>query len=174
MTSSLESRRVPAPSEHLDGLCQALVEVGERSYTSFVEPCDAARLDEILPGLAREPWMQASVEFRGAFGGAFRMALPESLARDLVGSFLGLPPGEPADDGQVADLTGEMANMVCGDWLTRACFRRRFDLRPPVVAPLPEGWSPGCWGLPGSPDGALMCLNDQPVCLHLSFVPQSA
>lgn len=174
MTSSLKSRRVPTPSEHLDGLRQALVDVGEGSYTSFVEPCDAARLAEALPGLADDRWLHASVDFRGAFGGTFQMALPESLARELVGSFIGLAPGEPVDDGQVTDLAGEMANMVCGDWLTRACRRRRFDLRPPVVVRLPQGWGPERWNLPGSPDGALMCVNDQPVCLHLSFAGQPA
>jgi len=173
VTSSLRLRRVPSPGEHLDGICQAFVNVAESSYASFVQACDATMLRDALALLGDEDrWLHAAVDFRGAFGGTFQMALPESLARELVATCIGLDPQEQVEDAHVLDLAGEMANMVCGDWLTRACHRRRFDLRPPLVVPLPPGWNPERWGLPGAPDGAVMCVNDVPVCLRLSFVEQ--
>jgi CheY-specific phosphatase CheX len=56
------------------------------------------------------------------------------MARDLAAAFLGMPEDEldPAA-ATVSDLAGELANMVCGCWLTATQPNGLFDLAHPVV-----------------------------------------
>src|SRR5688572_27612230 len=117
--SSASLRRIPNAVEHHDSVLAALVEVAESSFFAFVDPVETEMAGELLamaPG-----WIQATVAFEGAFGGAMQIALAEPLAIELFVSFLGLEPGDVPDDEKLFDLVGELCNMVCGLWLTRSC-----------------------------------------------------
>ena len=87
-------------------------------------------------------WLCASVSFSGAFGGQMDPALPEGLARELLGAFIGEPDPATIADLDLLDGTGEFANVTCGDWLTRSCWRRRFDLTRPDVQQMADDWQP--------------------------------
>jgi len=155
-------RRTPDATEYHDSVREALVEVAENSFFAFVDPVEPEAAGEVLsmaPG-----WLQATVVFEGAFGGAMQIALAEPLAVELFASFLGLDPGEVPDDARLFDLVGEFGNMVCGSWLTRNCQRRRFDLRHPEVVRLTSD-------APPRTEAALLVvtLNGQPACLRLTF-----
>lgn len=160
--SSANLRRTPDATEHHDSVRDALVEVAENSFFAYVDPLDMAGFEE-LAGTA-ETWLRADVHFTGAFGGHMALLLPETLARELHASFLGAPPDEVAEDGPLFDLVGELANMVCGSWLTRTCQRRRFDLEHPAVARVQ---SPGAG--PDPTADLLVALNSQPAWLTLTF-----
>jgi CheY-specific phosphatase CheX len=160
--SSASLRRIPDALEHHDSVREALVEVAESSFFAFVDPVEADVAGELL---AMVPvWIQATVAFEGAFGGAMQIALAEPLAIELFGSFLGLEPGDGPDDAKLFDLVGELCNMVCGSWLTRTCQSRRFDLHHPEVMRLTAAEAPQAGA-----DRLVLTLNGQPVCLRLTF-----
>lgn len=170
MCSQLSQRRVPAFSEHVDALKQAVVDVAQESYFSFAEFCGEERFAEALGMLpeaaAGAPrWLSAHVSFAGAFAGRVTVTLPYTLAADMAAALGGLMPGDDISEALVADATGEFANMVCGTWLTRACARRKFDLDSPAVTFVS--------GMPTarSDEEELLLINDWPVKLAVVFEP---
>jgi CheY-specific phosphatase CheX len=155
-------RHTPSPAEHHDALREALVEVAESSFFAYVDVADPERFRELA--VRTDKWIQATVLFDGAFGGAVMIVLSESLARELFNAFLGAEPGVVALDGPLFDLVGEFGNMVCGSWLTRTCQRRRFDLRHPEVSRVLREQV-----TPEEQDCLLLAINDQPCYVRLAF-----
>ena len=161
MFSQSSRRRTPDAREHLASARTALVDVAENSFFAFVDPVGDAAFQELA--VAVPVWMQASVRFDGAFGGWMHVVLAEPLALDLYAAFLGLEPGDTPRDESLFDLVGEFGNMVCGLWLTRACQRRRFDLKHPEVTRLDA--------LPAGPaaGAVLASINGHAARVHLAF-----
>jgi CheY-specific phosphatase CheX len=129
----MSSPRSPQPADGLAALGTAAVQVAEDSLFAYAEACalsHAADLVQKRP--ATEPWLAASVAFTGPFEGVVRLALPRALAADLAGAFCGVRP-QSLDAAQIADFAGELANMVCGLWLTQTHRTERFALAAPVV-----------------------------------------
>lgn len=182
--SSLRSRHVPTFAEHEAQLRHALVDVAESSFFAFTAASDAEHFGDLVvsppvfdaeaaPGPAH--WLVAAVGFSGAFSGRVEIAMSEALAEQLLASLLGCGPDEPLGEAQVFDSTGEFCNQVCGTWLTRACQRRRFDLRPPEVTRMPPGWLPLDPVPAGDHDGqVLVTLNDLPLRLRIHFEHERA
>ena len=130
----MSSLRSPRPPDGLAELGDAAVRVAEDSLFAYAEPCDAANATGLIRArTAVEPWLAASVAFTGPFDGEVRVSLPRPLCADLAGAFCGVPP-DSLDPAQVADFAGELANMVCGSWLTQTHRTERFALASPVVA----------------------------------------
>ena len=167
--SSLRSLQPPCAPDGLAALGAAAVRVAEDSLFAFAEPCEAARTTAMLRARPEaEPWLSASVTFTGPFDGTVRVSLPETLAADLGSAFSGLPAAA-LDDHQIADFAGELANMVCGRWLTLTHRAERFELAAPVVARAAAAttFDPGAIGV---------ALNDSPLLIALSAgspVPQA-
>jgi CheY-specific phosphatase CheX len=140
------------------------VRVAEDSLFAYAEPCEAARTTAMLQARpVDEPWLSASVTFCGPFEGSVRVSLPRALAADLGGAFSGLPP-TALDDPQLADFAGELANMVCGRWLTLTHRAERFELAAPVVA----GAVAGTVAATFEPGAIGVALNDSPLLIALS------
>ena len=177
--SSLKSRQAPTFAEHADSLRAALIEVAENSFFAFAVPLDTEQFADLVrnpvsfdPDQPPTPgrWLVTTVHFDGAFAGFVEVATLESLAQQLLAAFSGMGPDEPAEPAQLADSIGEFGNQVCGTWLTRACQRRRFDLRPPVVEARPADWLPLDAAPASAHDGDLfLSLNDSPVRLRVHF-----
>jgi CheY-specific phosphatase CheX len=168
MFSQPSRRKVPLPSEHVEALRKALVDVAQESFFSFAEYCGKDRFDEALPmvdtqDVAGPRWVSARIDFDGAFAGRVTVIVPHVLACDMAAAIGGLMPGDEIPEPLVADSTGEFANMVCGTWLTRSCARRRFDLQPPVVT------SSESLPTSGDDDEELLLVNDWPVKLAVAF-----
>jgi len=129
----MSSLRSPQHPDGLAELGEAAVRVAEDSLFAYAEPCDAARVSGLFQNRPpAEPWLAASVAFTGPFEGAVRVALPRALCADLAGAFCGVRP-QSLELGQVADFAGELANMVCGLWLTHTHRTQKFALAAPVV-----------------------------------------
>ena len=111
----MSSPRSPQPPDGLAELGEAAVRVAEDSLFAYAEP-----------------WLAAAVAFTGPFDGAVRVSLPRALCADLAGAFCGVP-ADSLEDAQIADFAGELANMVCGSWLTQTHRTDRFALASPVV-----------------------------------------
>jgi hypothetical protein len=156
------SRHTPTFAEHRDSLREAVVDVAESSFFAFVDPCDRERFAELSHDV--RSWIQASVLFEGAFGGAVLVVVTEPLANELFSAFLGADPEVVAAEGALFDLLGEFANMISGHWLTQACQRGPFDLHHPEVARLPADQV-----RPDANDCVLVAINDQPCLVRLAY-----
>lgn len=162
----MSSPRSPQPPEGLAALSDAVQQVAEHSLFACAEPCQPSRTAGLLRARpAAEPWLTAAIAFSGPFEGAVRLTLPGALAGDLAGAFCGMP-AHSLDASQVADFAGELANMVCGLWLTQTHRGERFELTAPVVAAATAvdvaaraATEPGAFG---------MALNDTPVLIDLT------
>lgn len=183
----------PSPrfADHESGLWSALVDTAESSFFAFAERCTAARFLELMEQhasaaaaagshhAADEAWLSAAVAFWGPFSGVLEAEVPETLARELLTSFMGLGPDDAVQESQLRDAIGEFANMVCGTWLTRTCCERRFDLGPPRVRRSPRPWSVGLSDRTAESrqderEGVLVgCLNDHPIRVAVRFAPEA-
>src|ERR1051325_11417445 len=100
-------------------LVAAVSDVADRCFFAYAEPCDAGRFAELVDGTSR--WYSATVQFEeGAWSGSVRCLVPKDAAGMMFDAFTGRSADEPpAAKTDVSDLMGELANMVCGAWLTR-------------------------------------------------------
>jgi len=163
--SSLPSPTMMFGTDAAAVLVQAVADVSERSFFAYAEPCDAARFGELADGVPR--WYTASVRFdEPGLAGVVACELPEDLVLMLFDAFTGRDCADPpADPSAVNDLIGELANMVCGAWLTRAANDQTFTLRVPEVTVSQVA-------APQSGDGVLlMAMNDRPVAVLVQELP---
>jgi hypothetical protein len=118
-------------------LLGAVTEVAERCFFATTEPCIDAPVADLGAGHSFV-WLVATVRFEETdHAGDVTCLLPESLARSLFDAFNGRDPLDPAPPvGDLFDLVGEFANMVCGAWLTRLASHQAFVLSQPRVWPL--------------------------------------
>jgi hypothetical protein len=162
----MSSPRSPQRPDGLAALSDAVQQVAEQSLFACAEPCEPPRTASLLQARpAVEPWLTAAIAFSGPFEGVVRLTLPGALARDLAGAFCGVLPGS-LNAAQVADFAGELANMVCGLWLTQTHRSERFALAAPVVA---AATASSVGAMAAADPGALgMALNDTPVLIGLT------
>jgi CheY-specific phosphatase CheX len=157
--------RSPLRPDGLAALGAAALQVAEDSLFAYAEPCEAARIDGLLKGRpVTEPWLSATIAFTGPFEGMVRVALPRALAADLAGAFCGVRP-QSLTPAQVADFAGELANMVCGLWLTQTHRTERFELAAPAVVEVAVGIVAAAAADPGALG---ISLNDTPLLLALA------
>jgi Chemotaxis phosphatase CheX len=149
-------------------LVAAVCDVAERSFFAFAEPCDAGRFAELVDGTDR--WYSAAVEFHeGECSGTVRCLVPDDAALTMFDAFSGRGIDEPAPPpAEVCDLMGEMANMVCGSWLTRAASHQTFSLRTmPVIV------SPACAPIDGE-NWITIAVNDRPFAVAVRIEPSAS
>lgn len=107
---------------------------------------------------------------RGDSSAELRVALSASKG-DPSAELRVIPSGSRGDnegtheDERIMDLLGELANMVCGSWLSRTCSHDVFSLRTPRVTRMPVGWAPGT--NPGE-TSVLALFNDRPIALWMT------
>lgn len=135
----------PAPPDTEAGpmLLSALAEVAENSLFAF---CDSGSretyleavevMSEATPPDETGTWLHAVVVYHGDSTGAIELGVPAGLARDLCAAFAGEDDPARITDAALHDFHGEVANMVCGLWLTRRSRLQRFDLSAPRVVAL--------------------------------------
>jgi hypothetical protein len=159
----------PAPASHGEALLAAVTEVAENSLFAFADASDQASFDAAAtapPGEGGSDWLRAWVHFSGPIAGRFELAVPEPLARHLGASFAGAETGGEISEGDLVDFTGELANMVCGTWLTRSCRHEAFSLTPPDVhRGQPEAAQAG----DAASESFYLSIDDAPIRLTLCW-----
>jgi len=146
-------------------LVAAVCDVAERSLFAYAEQCDAGRFAELVEGTDR--WYSAAVEFHeGEWNGTVRCLTPEDAALAMFDAFSGRGVEEPAPPAHhIADLMGEVANMVCGAWLTRAASHQTFSLRT-----LPAVVSQACAPV-GGETWITLAVSDRPFAVAVRIEP---
>jgi len=95
---------------------------------------------EMDPGDAK-PEIQAAVHFKGPFSGTLRIAVPKTILAELVANMMG---EESPTEAQGMDALGELANVICGNVISRIAGPERiFDLETPRVVPVGAGADAG-------------------------------
>ena len=122
----------PLPDSQRE-LLAAAADVAENSLFTIADAADEAAFKESAAAVDANCWLHASVRFAGPSVGFLALTLPEPLARRLCTAFSGAPSPEEIAAGDLVDFTGELANMMCGAWLTRASKQESFNLEPPRV-----------------------------------------
>jgi hypothetical protein len=118
--------------ESLRHLAEIAVAVLKASAFAWGE---ARPLAELAPDC--DDVLAALVEFRGPpAAGKIGLTLPRSAAAAIVADILSLDADEVADP-QIEDAVKELANMICGQWLTAV-----FGVEPVFRLGTPEA----CWG----------------------------
>ena len=162
----MSSPRSPQRPDGLEALSAAVRQVAEASLFACAEPYEASRTPGLLQARpVAEPWLSAAIAFSGPFDGVVRMTLPRALAVELAGAFCGVRP-QSLDAAQVADFAGELANMVCGLWLTQTHRSERFELAAPSVAAAATA-DVAAMAAPDSGTQGIV-LNDTPVLIALT------
>ncbi|MEO5820473.1 MAG: chemotaxis protein CheX [Vicinamibacteraceae bacterium] len=162
----MSSPRSPQRAEAFAALGGAAVRVAEDSFFAYAEPCEPTRTARLMQARpVDEPWLAVAIAFTGPFDGVVQVSLPRSLAADLGGAFCGVRP-QSLDGAQIADFAGELANMMCGLWLTQTHRSDRFALAAPVVTQAAAGDVAA--SADADPDGLGIVVNDTPLLLALS------
>jgi hypothetical protein len=127
----------------------------------MVDPCDDERFAALTA--AHRDWLSAVVPFVDhECAGTVTCRLPLPLAWRLFDAFAGRDQDDPAAaPGEIHDLVGEFANMMCGSWLTRAANQRTFTLGQPQVG---AGAAPVAPGV-----GLSVAIDDQPCLIAIEF-----
>jgi CheY-specific phosphatase CheX len=126
----------PPIADYHEALLAAVTGVAENSLFAFVDASDQATFEAatIAPGAdGGNDWLSAGIDFKGPIAGRFELTLSEALARHLCASFAGAETADEIGESDLLDFTGELANMMCGAWLTRAARHDAFSLMPPQV-----------------------------------------
>jgi hypothetical protein len=164
----------PALADYREALPAAVAEVAENSLFSFTDASDQPTFAAAAWTSLSEDgsdWLTAGVDFTGRMAGHFDITVPETLARRLCAAFAGVEQAEEISESDLLDFAGELANMVCGTWLTRSCRQEAFVLTPPRVLRLRP--------IPAAPcDAKCECLylslDDVPIRLQLQWAAGSS
>lgn len=91
--------------------------------------------------------VSADLFFRGNPSGQFGVRVPYKTGQSIASSFLGFDENEVTEQ-QVADVVGELTNMLCGSVLSRLESGVRFELSHPEIDPANTDWKqrPGAQG----------------------------
>ena len=86
------------------------------------------------PGRPAGPLIAASLTFQGAPPGRFGIVVSEALGKTLAANFLGLEDETRLRPPQIAEVVGELTNMVSGAVLSELESNANFDIGAPHLA----------------------------------------
>jgi hypothetical protein len=160
----------PPIVDYRGALLAAVTEVAENSLFAFVDASDQAAFEAATiapPAEGGGDWLRAGIDFNGPIAGRVELTLSEALARHLCASFAGAETAEDIGESDLLDFTGELANMMCGAWLTRASRHDAFTLTPPqVTRGKPQLATPGS----DVPERFYLSIDDAAIRLDLYWI----
>jgi hypothetical protein len=126
--------------------------------TSFLALATLGTPDVLVAVAGEGRWYHATVSFDGPSHGSVHISVPEGLARELFGTFLGFAQSRAAGGAIIEDVMGEFVNMVCGVWLTMLGGEHAFTITPTAVRlgglPAPEEYN------------IILSVNDRPTVVR--------
>lgn len=151
---------VPSTTEWKSALAGVFTEVMEDLAFAFAEAG---------PTMAdtRQSFIHVMMRFSGPLRGKVRMAVPESLCRELSANILGMEADHAESVRLSHDALREILNTICGRFLRELPNNKEgFDLTPPVTGRmrLEE-----VRAFAGSKDAASFLVDDSPVFVGAVF-----
>jgi chemotaxis protein CheY-P-specific phosphatase CheC len=109
---------------------QLLANAGQRALeTMFFTMPDSISCDTQRPPGAL---VAASLTFQGCPPGSFGLILSEPVGRAITANFLGADTEEDVSPAQIAEVSCELTNIICGSVLTDLEANADFDLSMPL------------------------------------------
>lgn len=123
---------------HLEGAASAaegsVEDLLRASARQVLETMFFSTVEGDLPCDAVDRGLSAWIVFSGSLTGRFALVLSEEAAANVATNFLGLT-GEALEAAQEGQVVRELANMVCGRFLSRFAPDGRFDLSGGMALP---------------------------------------
>jgi chemotaxis protein CheY-P-specific phosphatase CheC len=117
--------------ELLEHLQPAFTEVLETMFfTSVLEVLDSGEMPAGIPAIF------SRLNFHGVPSGEFEIAISQDAARILAAGFLGEDEQE-FPDAKAGEVVCELANMLCGSFLSLIGSRSTFELSHPELVGIP-------------------------------------
>jgi CheY-specific phosphatase CheX len=102
----------------------ATLNIFETMFFTFLEPLEGnGSLEEVvteeekefdlLPESQSPGLLKSEIHFTGLYSGFLRLFIPYDLSKVLTMNFMGFE--EEVTESQIADMAGELTNMVCGN-----------------------------------------------------------
>ena len=110
----------------------------------------------------------ASLTFKGSRPGRFGLILSEPAGRAIAANFLGVEDEAALSPAQIAEVSGELSNIICGTVLTDLEANAEFDLSVPVPVNVTAA-DPGPDYGDGSPVACRFDLAGGSMLLYLAF-----
>jgi hypothetical protein len=110
----------------------------------------------------------ASLTFEGSPPGIFGAIISEPVGRSMAANFLGEEDEEALSPARIAEVSGELANIICGSVLTDLEADAGFDLSMPVPVHVAAA-DPGPDYSTGSPVTCRFDLPGGAIVLYLAF-----
>jgi len=104
------------------------------SATHVLETMFFSTVERELPPDQVDRGLSAWINFSGSISGRFAIVLSPEAASNVANNFLGLT-GEAVNAEEEAQVVRELANMVCGRFLSRFAPAGHFDLGPGLALP---------------------------------------
>ena len=133
--------------------------------TMFFTAADAVSAD---PSRPPGELIASRLVFRGAPCGSFGAAVSAPLARSLAANFLGTDDANDLAPGQVAEVVGELTNIICGVVLSELEANCSFEISTPQPLAIPEN-EPGPDFRSACPISCRLEMPEGALVLHLAF-----
>jgi len=116
------------------------------------------------------PFLKSEIPFEGYFSGTLSLLVPYSLSEMLAQNFMGFE--EEVNEPQILDVSGELANMVCGNLFSVLDKNSVYVLGTPATQRIaPQAGQ----GLLEAADLTLKFMaEDQPIILQIQFNPKAS
>jgi two-component system, chemotaxis family, chemotaxis protein CheY len=122
---------IEAPAQVVGGSVEELLRGSARHV---LETMFFSTVDGDLPPESVDCGLSAWITFSGSIAGRFALVLSADAAANVANNFLGLT-GEAVDAHQQGQVVRELANMVCGRFLSRFAPHGHFDLSAGMALP---------------------------------------
>jgi two-component system chemotaxis response regulator CheY len=119
------------PADAADGSVHELLRASARQV---LETMFFSTVESDLPPDSVDCGLSAWITFSGSISGRFALVLSAEAATNVANNFLGLT-GEEVDAQQEGQVVRELANMVCGRFLSHFAPDGRFDLSAGMALP---------------------------------------
>ncbi len=112
----------------------------QTALTEVLETMFFASVGGEIPTPAGPDALMATLRFVGQPSGSFSLAVSREAAEEMAAGFLGFE--DEVTPGQPAEVIREMANMVCGSFLSKVESDTHFELSSPQT---PAEFPPEAW-----------------------------
>jgi CheY-specific phosphatase CheX len=146
----------------------AMLHIFETLFFILLDPVEGKDLPDraSLP----DPFLKSEIPFEGNFSGSLSLLVPYSLSEMLAQNFMGFE--EEVNESQILDVSGELANMICGNLFSVLDKNSVYVLGTPATQKISPSDGPG--PLEKADLTLEFMAEDQPVILQIQFKPKAA
>jgi hypothetical protein len=152
----------------------AMLHIFETMFFILLDPVGGKELadqgDLSQRGSPPGPFLRSEIPFEGYLSGSLSLLIPYSLSEMLAQNFMGFE--EEVNESQILDVSGELANMVCGNLFSVLDKNSVYILGTPVTERISPQDGPGT--IKKADLSLEFMAEDQPIILQIQFEPKGS